>query len=152
VKEKRLAEEAERETWTQKQAGIRETQIAKEQRAAAREKEDPVEQVKRRQAELHLRIGEGYTPKTEDRAFLDEVAKADPLRALRAELIRGVVDIAGTQEERKETLREELKTDPDVEGWHEVEPKTEQEREYADRGLLIVENEEGERAAYNGRE
>ena len=143
-------QKAQAETAGKRAAGgltANERAIRKEQRAAARKAADPVKQEKARAADIRLKLAEGIEPTADERAFLDEVAKADPFDAFRRQIVLG-----GSPAAKREALEEIFASDPDAEGWHEVEPETDREKDLVKSGLaLIVERGEGdtlERSVY----
>jgi hypothetical protein len=119
----------------------------REQRKELRKATEPVEREKQRASEIRLKIAEGGDVSLDERAFLDEVARLDPLTAYRREVIFG-----GSPAAKREALQESLSADPEAQGWTEVEPETDREKEIVRAGLgLIIERGEGdtkERSVY----
>jgi hypothetical protein len=123
------------------------TSAQKEKVKATSKTDDPSTREKHRASEIRLGIAEGKEPSDDERAFLDEVARLDPLTAFRREFIFG-----GSPAAKREALQESLSADPEAQGWTEVEPETDREKDIVRAGLgLIIERGEGdtkERSVY----
>jgi hypothetical protein len=136
-----------------KEIGVSE---AKQASAEALKAADPVVQERRLAANLRLKIAEGGELAPQEREFLNELNRADPMVALRQMLIgelRGSINVApqGTPSEVKNRVRADFQTDPQVQGAKIVKPENEEEKAAAKQGFLIVVTPDGRRWIYSGK-
>jgi len=72
------------------QAMVQERQMGREARAEARKAADPEEQVRDEEARILLKTKRGEEITPDDRAFLNERARLDPLKRIENEVMRGM--------------------------------------------------------------